>query len=204
MRNDKQISVFCSFLPYNIELNIRRYQFKSLKIRIGGFRELNDKIHQFFEFVIGNRKTDRLIEVLSYWFDFGKIIVFTNTLKTAFKIYEFLVQKGYDPLILHSKLENSRRIKSLFVFKNSIHKILIATSLASRGLDFFNLNLIINFDVPTSFQDYINRIGRTGRIGNKGTAITFIGRKEKKINMIFKKINNLNNGLENISIIYEQ
>ena len=139
---------------------------------------------------------------MSYWFDFGKIIIFTNTLKTAFKLYYFLIEKGYDPLILHSKLESSKRLKTLFVFKNSLHKILIATSLVSRGLDFFNLNLIINFEVPISFQDYVNRIGRTGRIGNKGTAITFIKKNEKRINMIFKKINNLNNGLENISIIY--
>mmetsp|Transcript_24201 Transcript_24201/g.47414 ORF Transcript_24201/g.47414 Transcript_24201/m.47414 type:complete len:179 (+) Transcript_24201:796-1332(+) len=174
----------------------------SLKIRIGGFKELNEKIHQFFEFIMENKKTERLLEILSYWFDLGKIIVFTNTLRSAFKLYEFLIVAGYDPLILHSKLESSKRLRTLFIFKNSLHKILIATSLVSRGLDFFNLNLIVNFEVPISFQDYVNRIGRTGRIGNKGTAITFIGKSEKKINLIFKKINILNNGLENISIIY--
>nr|BAS01607.1 ATP-dependent RNA helicase [Lotharella vacuolata] len=203
MRLDKHTSVFCSFLPYNIEINIRRYQINPLKIKIGGFKELNDKICQFFEFVTIDKKLNRLLEILSYWFDFGKIIIFTNTLSMACKVHFFLSNKGYDPLILHSKLESIKRLKALYIFKNSLQKILIATSLASRGLNFFNLNLVINFEVPTSFRDYINRVGRTGRMGNKGTAITFVNKNEKKINQILKKINDLNNSLENVSIIYE-
>lgn len=192
------------FDKLKIEINVRKYQLNPLKIKIGGFKELNDKICQFFDFITENKKLNRLLEILSYWFDFGKIIIFTNTLKNAFKLHVFLSTKGYEPLILHSNLKNVERLKTLYIFKNSLYKILIATSLASRGLDFFNLNLVINFEVPTSFQDYINRIGRTGRIGNKGTAITFVKKNEKKINYILKKINDLNNGLENISILYEK
>jgi superfamily II DNA/RNA helicase len=81
---------------------------------------------------------------------------------------------------LHGDLNQSVRNKTLEDFKSGDNLILVASDVAARGIDVENLNLVINFDVPVNSEDYVHRIGRTGRAGNTGMAVTFVTNAEKR------------------------
>ena len=105
---------------------------------------------------------------------FKRAIIFCNTkLKTA-DIAEFLEQRNISARPLHSDLEQVDRLKHLRQFKNGDIQILVATDVAARGLHIEDVDIVVNYDVPTKKEFYIHRIGRTGRINSKGYALTLI------------------------------
>jgi ATP-dependent RNA helicase DDX46/PRP5 len=81
---------------------------------------------------------------------------------------------GYPSLVLHGAMDPDDREFTIYDFKKGVINIMIATSVCARGLDIRSIVLVVNFKCPNHLEDYIHRIGRTGRGGNKGTAITFI------------------------------
>lgn len=183
---------------------VNRFFTVSTKIRIGSNNFINNSISQFFEFLRIDYKITRLVEILSFWFDLGKIIIFTNTSVCCMKVFKKLKYLGYPMLFFHSQMNQVDRMITLYSFRNALVKILVSTSLTSRGLDFKNLNLIINYNHPTSIEDYINRIGRTGRLGNRGTSITFVTTKEIEIfNKILDIITGSNAGLNNLTFLFK-
>jgi ATP-dependent RNA helicase DDX46/PRP5 len=93
-------------------------------------------------------------------------------------LFKELLKKGYLCGLIHGGLDANDREYTLYEFKKGLKNILIATSLAARGLDIKDVVLVINYRCPNHLEDYIHRIGRTGRAGNKGTAITFITKQE--------------------------
>lgn len=100
-------------------------------------------------------------------------IIFANTKVKSFEIEDFLTQKGYDALCINSDLEQIDRDENLIRFSNASATFLIATDVASRGIDIKNVDLVINFDEPQDPQTYTHRIGRTGRNDTHGIAVTF-------------------------------
>ena len=102
------------------------------------------------------------------------IIIFVGTCKRCQEIQETLLQLGFDCVALHSIMNQSRRIASLGKFKNQYCKILLATDIASRGLDIPSVELVVNFDLPKVAADYVHRIGRTARAGRSGRSLSFI------------------------------
>lgn len=119
-----------------------------------------------------------MVEILSFWYNIGKTIIFVNSYTICDWLNKNLLRNGYECVKIHSKLLQIDRLISLYVFRKSKFKILLATSIVSRGLDFKNLNLIINYQVPKTYQDYVHKIGRTGRVGLKGTSITLINEED--------------------------
>mmetsp|Transcript_22173 Transcript_22173/g.33043 ORF Transcript_22173/g.33043 Transcript_22173/m.33043 type:complete len:499 (+) Transcript_22173:469-1965(+) len=202
LRPDRQISLFAAFMSLKFEYQLLTFLKNPIKVKMGDFSILNPSTSQFFEFVSNKKKKLRIIEILSFWYELGKIIIFVNFPVVCDSIYKILQLNGYFSIKLNSIISNTQRMISIFLFRNSSKVVLIATSVASRGLDFKDLNLVINFHVPISFEDYLNRIGRTGRLGRKGTAITLFDSCEiASLQRIFKKINNLNIGMNNVSIL---
>ncbi|HAV11317.1 MAG TPA: ATP-dependent helicase [Candidatus Moranbacteria bacterium] len=106
---------------------------------------------------------------------FQKVLVFSRTKHGAEKLSKALHHKGFKAESIHGDKSHAKRQKALKLFKENIVQILVATDVASRGLDIPNVSHVINFDVPATFEDYIHRIGRTGRAGKTGVALTFIG-----------------------------
>ncbi len=100
---------------------------------------------------------------------------------TAYNVCEFLGKKGYIATSIHGDKSQSAREASLQSFRTGKTPVLVATDVAARGLDIPNVGLVINFDLPDSVEDYIHRVGRTGRAGNTGLAISFFNHKNKKI-----------------------
>jgi len=103
----------------------------------------------------------------------NRILIFTATKASCSHLVDILKAEGIRCLELHGDKTQNYRDKSLKYFKDGMVNVLIATDLASRGLDIKNIDLVINFDMPRNIEDYIHRIGRTGRAGNKGRAISF-------------------------------
>lgn len=105
---------------------------------------------------------------------FDKVLIFGRTKWGMEKLSKALYERGFQTATLHGNKSQSQRLRALEKFKNDELQILIATDVASRGLDIEDVTHVINFDAPESYEDYIHRIGRTGRAGKKGIALTFV------------------------------
>ncbi len=106
--------------------------------------------------------------------DFGKAIVFGRTKHAVEKIAKFLLGKAIRVDYIHGDKKQNQRLKTLEKFKKGEVQVLIATDIAARGLDIRDVAHVINFDLPANYEDYVHRIGRTGRAEQKGKAITFV------------------------------
>jgi ATP-dependent RNA helicase RhlE len=119
-----------------------------------------------------------------------QVLVFTSSVDKADKVVNKLKQNGVTALALHSQKSQGARTDALRYFKSGEINVLVATDLASRGIDIPNLPVVINYELPRSPKDFIHRIGRTGRAGMEGTAISFIASEdEQHFKVIQKKMN---------------
>lgn len=146
---------------------------------IGRVGSTTDLITQKIEFVDEYDKRGMLHEVLQDLT--GLVLVFVETKKTADYIEDFLYRNSYSATSIHGDKSQFERERALSNFKSGERPILVATDVAARGLDIKNVANVINFDCPNNIDDYVHRIGRTGRVGNEGKAITFINEKNKPI-----------------------
>jgi ATP-dependent RNA helicase RhlE len=112
--------------------------------------------------------------------DWTRVLVFTRTKHGANKLTEKLAEKGISAAALHSNKSQSFRTRTLEEFKNGEIRTLVATDVAARGLDISNLSYVVNFDIPSTPEDYVHRIGRTGRAGVSGIAISLVSHDEKR------------------------
>lgn len=136
-----------------------------------------DTIEHYIYPVDGIQKYDLLIEFLKS-IEFDSLIVFTRTRIDADRIGEWLIGHDYKVSILHSDRTQRERDKALSDFKDRKTNILVATDIASRGLDINDVQYVINYNVPEHSEDYVHRIGRTGRANKDGTAITLYSSDE--------------------------
>jgi len=136
-----------------------------------------DTIEHFVYPVDGIQKYDLLIEILKS-ITFDRLIVFTRTRIDADRISEWLLAHDYKVSTLHSDRTQRERDKALKDFKENLTNILVATDIASRGLDISDVGYVINYNVPEHSEDYVHRIGRTGRANKDGNAITLFSSDE--------------------------
>ncbi len=106
--------------------------------------------------------------------EFKKVLVFGRTKWGINKLENSLVQRGFRAAAIHGNKSQAQRLKALNKLKNNEVQVLLATDVASRGIDIDDLTHVINFDTPQTYNDYVHRIGRTGRAGKKGVALTFV------------------------------
>ncbi|MEM7549960.1 MAG: DEAD/DEAH box helicase [Bacteroidota bacterium] len=112
--------------------------------------------------------------------DLKRVIVFTRTKKNADNVFKYLDRKLEDEVrVIHGNKAQNTRLNSIDAFKQGEVRILVATDVVARGIDVSDVSHVINFDVPIIYEDYVHRIGRTGRAFNKGIAITFMAKSEE-------------------------
>lgn len=121
-----------------------------------------------------DQKFLKLLELLGLYQELGSIIVFVDKQENADILLKELMKAAYNCLSLHGGIDQFDRDSTIIDFKTGKVKLLIATSVAARGLDVKQLILVVNYDCPNHYEDYVHRCGRTGRAGNKGFAYTFI------------------------------
>jgi Lhr-like helicase len=122
-------------------------------------------------------------QLLGEWYDAGYTLVFVDTKERADSLFLELTRAGYPTLSLHGGKDQADRDSTLAEFKAGTKRVLVATSVAGRGLDVPEITLVVNYAVPNHLEDYVHRVGRTGRAGRKGTAYTFITPEEEQVNM---------------------
>jgi len=120
-----------------------------------------------------DQKLEQLHDLLNKE-DFSKVLIFGRTKHGIEKLNKQLTDRGFRVGALHGNRSQGQRQKTLKSFKQDEISILLATDVASRGLDIDNVSHVINYDLPKTYDDYIHRIGRTGRMNKKGTALTFV------------------------------
>jgi ATP-dependent RNA helicase RhlE len=105
---------------------------------------------------------------------FKKVIIFVRTKRAADKLKKALTERGFAVAVIHGDKSQSQRNTALSLFKNDRVKILVATDVVARGIDIDDISHVINYDLPQTYEDYIHRIGRTGRADKVGQALTFV------------------------------
>jgi len=181
----KRCSEECQTVLYSASFNEKKFKkltdkvlFEPEKIIIDSARENNLNIDQ--QKIPADNATHKL-KLCDYILendDFTKAIVFANKRETVNSISGWLQSKGIVAAVIHSDIQQDARNQLLRKFRNNDINIIIATDVASRGLDINDLDLIINFDVPRNGEDYMHRIGRTGRMHEIGSAITLVDAQE--------------------------
>jgi ATP-dependent RNA helicase DDX46/PRP5 len=180
VRPDRQTVMFSATFPRQVEAAARKILSSPLEITVHGRSVVSDTINQIVQVIDHSAKFYRLMELISEWYIQGSILVFAESQKAVDMLFANVIKSGYDALSFHAGRDQTDRDETIEKFKEGSLRILIATSGASRGLDVPGLNLVVNYDVPNHLEDYVHRVGRTGRAGMKGTAVTFIAPDEEQ------------------------
>ncbi|PBK69888.1 P-loop containing nucleoside triphosphate hydrolase protein [Armillaria solidipes] len=177
IRPDRQTVLFSATFPKQMDSLARKILRKPLEITVGGRSVVAAEIEQIVEVRPEESKFTRLLEILGQMYNEDpecRTLVFVDRQEAADNLLRELMRKGYLCMSLHGGKDQVDRDSTIADFKAGVVPIVIATSVAARGLDVKQLKLVINFDAPNHMEDYVHRAGRTGRAGNKGTCVTFI------------------------------
>lgn len=169
----KQTLLFSATMPHAIKDIISNYLTSPVYINIENKTQVLNLIEQLYYDIEKGRKKDALILLINYYMPL-RAIVFCNTKLMVDELAEFLTQNNISAIGLHGDMSQNARNLSMQGFKSSKNRILIATDVAARGIDIYDVDIVFNFDLPQSSEYYLHRIGRTGRAGKAGLAITLI------------------------------
>ncbi len=174
----KQTLFFSATMPSSIAALSRSILHNPVKVEVTPVSSVVDTIDQYIYFVEKQEKKDLLITLLKK--DRKKsALIFSRTKHGADKIARILSQSGIGSAAIHGNKSQNARQRALADFKSQKIQTLIATDIAARGIDISNLELVINYDLPDVAETYVHRIGRTGRAGNTGIALTFCAQDEQ-------------------------
>ncbi|CDO68684.1 hypothetical protein BN946_scf184652.g11 [Trametes cinnabarina] len=177
IRPDRQTVLFSATFPKQMDSLARKILRKPLEITVGGRSVVAPEIEQIVEVREEDTKFNRLLEILGQTYNEdpeSRTLIFVDRQEAADNLLRELMRKGYLCMSLHGGKDQVDRDSTIADFKSGVVPIVIATSVAARGLDVKQLKLVINYDAPNHMEDYVHRAGRTGRAGNKGTCVTFI------------------------------
>ena len=170
---------------------------KAIEISVTNDNETGKNINHYIHPVDKSRKAELLIELIKSkkW---DQALVFTRTKHGADRLQKQLDKVNINSKAIHGNKTQNNRMKALEAFKNNKIQILVATDVAARGIDIKKMSQVINFDVPTVAKDYVHRIGRTGRGGDMGEAITLVSADEFRLLRDIEKL--INKKLERVEI----
>ncbi|RLW02875.1 hypothetical protein DV515_00006931 [Chloebia gouldiae] len=174
VRPDRQTVMFSATFPRAMEALARRILSKPIEVQVGGRSVVCSDVEQHVIVIEEENKFLKLLELLGHYQEKGSVIIFVDKQEHADGLLKDLMRASYPCLSLHGGIDQYDRDSIINDFKNGTCKLLVATSVAARGLDVKQLMLVVNYSCPNHYEDYVHRAGRTGRAGNKGYAYTFI------------------------------
>ncbi|XP_055523405.1 uncharacterized protein LOC129717491 isoform X2 [Wyeomyia smithii] len=185
IRPDRQILMWSATWPKEVQRLARDYLGDYVQINVGSLElSANHNITQHVKVIEEHEKNDELGKLLDTLYargNPGKILVFTTTKRKCDQISNYLRRFGQDSVGMHGDKSQQERERALNRFRNSNSCILVATDVAARGLDVDGIKVVINYDFPQQTEDYVHRIGRTGRSESTGEAYTFFTSNERKM-----------------------
>ena len=170
--DDRQTMLFSATFGKEIERMAADYLYKPERIEVSRSGQTVDDVEQEVIVVEQEEKTAMLKRILN---DFdGSVLVFSRTRHGARKLARIVRNNGHEAAELHADRTLDQRRAALAGFKTGRYRVLVATDIAARGIDVKEIGMVLNFDVPKSAEDYVHRIGRTGRAGAQGHAVTLV------------------------------
>uniref|UniRef100_A0A3B3SG79 Probable ATP-dependent RNA helicase DDX46 n=1 Tax=Paramormyrops kingsleyae TaxID=1676925 RepID=A0A3B3SG79_9TELE len=174
IRPDRQTVMFSATFPRAMEALARRILSKPVEVQVGGRSVVCSDVEQHVIVIEEENKFLKLLEILGHYQEKGSVIIFVDKQEHADALLKDLMKASYPCMSLHGGIDQYDRDSIINDFKNGACRLMVATSVAARGLDVKQLILVINYNCPNHYEDYVHRAGRTGRAGNKGYAYTFI------------------------------
>ena len=175
----RQTMMYTATMPTAVERIARKYLRRPAIITIGAVGEAVDTVEQRVEMVPGeDKRKKRLHDILASGEFQAPIIVFVNIKRNCDAIAREIKQMGFSSVTLHGSKTQDQREAALNSVRNGTTDVLVATDLAGRGIDVPDVSLVLNFNMASSIESYTHRIGRTGRAGKSGVAITFLGNED--------------------------
>ena len=184
---DKRTLLFSATMPKKIQELAHKYMDGYELLTVKKKQLTTNLAEQIYFEVKASEKFDALCRIIDYEDEFYGLI-FCRTKNDVDIVVNHLIDRGYDAEAIHGDISQAQRERTLEKFKKQTINILVATDVAARGIDVNNLSHVINYSLPQDPESYVHRIGRTGRAGNEGTAITFITPSEYKKLMFIQRI----------------
>jgi superfamily II DNA/RNA helicase len=172
MQAERHTLFFSATLSREIEMLIGSFLNNPVRISVKT-SDTAKSVDQDIVRVAGKNKIDVLHELLTQP-EFSKVLVFGRTKHGVEKLSKILADRGFKTESIHGNKTQGKRERALAGFKQNRIQVLVATDVAARGIDVSDVSHVINYDIPTTYEDYVHRIGRTGRAGKGGKALTFI------------------------------
>jgi len=174
---NRQTLLFSATFPDNIQAISGKFQRNAIRIHVES-QHRSEHIRQHFYTCPLDQKLEGLVTLLSHYQP-PSAVVFCNFKQTTRDVCDFLIDHGYHALAINGDLEQREREETLIQFKQQSIHVLVATDVAARGLDIKELPAVINFELPSDPEIYVHRIGRTGRAGSTGLALTLCTERER-------------------------
>lgn len=177
----RQTMMFSATFPKEIQILARDFLEEYIFLAVGRVGSTSENITQKVVWVEENDKRSFLLDLLNATGKDSLTLVFVETKKGADALEDFLYREGYACTSIHGDRSQRDREEALNQFRSGRCPIMVATAVAARGLDISNVKHVINFDLPSDIEEYVHRIGRTGRVGNLGLATSFFNDKNSNI-----------------------
>merc|ERR1719474_1821823 len=182
----RQTLMFSATFPLEIQKLAQDFLSDYIFVAVGRVGSTNQFIDQKLKFVDDYDKTGKLVEIVNAMpkTDAGSnplTLIFVEKKRDAARVEKELIRSGYDAMSIHGDRTQREREHALKMFRSGKVSLLVATDVASRGLDIPNVLYVINYDLPNNIDSYVHRIGRTGRCGNNGNAISFVNEQNKPV-----------------------
>lgn len=178
----RQTMMYSATMPAAVERIARKYLRRPATVTIGNVGEAVDTVEQRVEFVSGeDKRKKRLAEILHSGEFKAPIIVFVNIKRNCDAVARDIKHMGFSSVTLHGSKTQEQREAALLSVRNGQTDVLVATDLAGRGIDVPDVSLVVNFNMANNIESYTHRIGRTGRAGKSGVAISFLGGEDNDV-----------------------
>lgn len=178
----RQTMMYTATMPSAVERIARKYLRRPAIVTIGNVGEAVDTVEQRVEFIAGeDKRKKRLGDILSSREFRPPIIVFVNIKRNCDAVARDIKNMGFSSVTLHGSKTQEQREAALASVRNGSTDVLVATDLAGRGIDVPDVSLVVNFNMASNIESYTHRIGRTGRAGKSGVAITFLGNEDTDV-----------------------
>lgn len=184
----RQTVMFTATMPPTVERLAKSYLRRPAIVYIGAIGKPVDRVKQRVFYLSEGAKRSKLFEILNNENPEPPVIVFVNQKRAADTLARALEEGGYHACALHGGKDQDKRNSAMTNIKSKSKDILVATDVASRGIDIKDVGLVINYDMPKTIDSYTHRIGRTGRAGKKGEAISFLTKEDSHLFYDLKQI----------------
>ena len=176
----RQTLMFSATFPRDIQMLARDFLKDYVFLSVGRVGSTSENITQKVEYVEDADKRSVLLDIL-HTHGAGLTLIFVETKRMADSLSDFLINQNFPATSIHGDRTQRERERALEMFRNGRCPILVATAVAARGLDIPNVTHVVNYDLPTDIDDYVHRIGRTGRAGNTGLSTAFFNRGNRGV-----------------------